>query len=192
MSLGGEGRTVDAEFRLARADDVDAIVALVENAYRGEATAASWNSEAHLLRGPRTNREEVAGYLTDPESRFVLAEQAGRLVGCALIQRRANSLCHAGASPEGEAYFGMFAISPARQSGGLGKAVLAECERQARALWNAQAMVLTVISLREELIGWYERRGFVRTGARQPFPFTPTTGELRRDFDLVVLRKTLG
>lgn len=85
----------------------------------------------------------------------------------------------------------MFAIDPAAQGGGLGKTMMAHCEAAARDLWRAQSMMLTVISLRDSLIEWYERRGYVRTGEHEPFPFESATGALRTDFDLVVLRKPL-
>jgi len=178
-------------FRLAGPADAEPIRVLVERAYRDPDGAESWASEADLLTGPRTSLAEVSGLIAEPDSRFVLAEQAGALVGCALIQQRANSPCHASGTPEGEAYFGMFAIAPDVQGGGLGKAVLAEAEQQVRALWGAASMALTVINLRTELIGWYERRGYHWDGAREPFPFHQHSGALRTDFDLLVLRKQL-
>ena len=48
-----------------------------------------------------------------------------------------------------------------------------------------------MISLRHELIAWYQRRGFAPTGERNTFPFETATGALRTDFDLVVLQKPL-
>ena len=77
------------------------------------------------------------------------------------------------------------------QQAGIGKMHIARCEADARRLWNAKFLRLTVISLRDELIAWYERRGFVRTGKREPFPFDEAPGALRTDFDLVVLQKPL-
>ncbi len=89
----------------------------------------------------------------------------------------------------GGAYFGMFAIDPGIRAAGLGKLVLAAAETSARELWSAHSMVMTVINVREQLIAWYQRRGYHLTGARLPFPFTETSGETTRDFDLVELRK---
>ena len=41
---------------------------------------------------------------------------------------------------------------------------------------------LTVIGCRDELIAFYERRGYVRTGVTNPFPYgNPRYGEPRRD-----------
>ncbi|MEP7211016.1 MAG: hypothetical protein ABI740_09290, partial [Alphaproteobacteria bacterium] len=70
-----------------------------------------------------------------------------------------------------------------------GKQVLAEAERRARETFHAVAIVMTVINVRTGLIGWYERRGYRLTGGRTPFPFSATSGETTRDFDLVELRK---
>ena len=110
----------------------------------------------------------------------MLGLEGDRLVGCALIQQYADG-----------AYFGMFAIDPDVQGGGLGKAMLAYCEAAARELWQAAFLRLAVISLRDQLIQWYERRGFVQTGEHETFPFETATGALRTDFDLIVLEKPL-
>ena len=46
-------------------------------------------------------------------------------------------------------------------------------------------MEMTVISIRDELVAWYERRGYHRTGVFKPFPYgdarfgIPTRDDLR-------------
>jgi ribosomal protein S18 acetylase RimI-like enzyme len=82
----------------------------------------------------------------------------------------------------GAGYFGMFSVRPDLQGGGIGKAVLAEAERIVRDEWRLPALRMTVIDVREELIAWYQRRGYRRTGIRKPFPATdPRFGIPRRD-----------
>ncbi|GAB3816870.1 N-acetyltransferase [Micromonospora zhanjiangensis] len=49
--------------------------------------------------------------------------------------------------------------------------LLAEAERYARREWDAGEMRMTVIRQREDLIAWYERRGYSRTGEVSPFPY---------------------
>lgn len=168
------------EFRFAIAADVPGIRALIERCYRGDEARRGWSSEADLLRGPRTSEAEIAELIRDSDRRFLLAEVGGRLVGCALIEKRGN-----------EAYFGMLSIEPALQGGGFGKAMIAAIEAAAGALWRSTAMTMVVINLREPLIAWYERRGYRLTGRTHPFPFGESTGETRSDFHLTELRKPL-
>lgn len=174
--------SADLRFRAAGEADVDAIVALVTRAYRGEASRAGWTTEADLLDGPRIAPEVLRADLTRPRSRVLLAESDGALLACAHV-----------ADDGGVGYFGMFAVDPGHQRGGLGARVLAECERIAREEWRLPAMRMTVIDLREELIAWYQRRGYRRTGVHKPFPYgDPRFGLPRRpDLRFEVLEKPL-
>ncbi|MCG7206011.1 GNAT family N-acetyltransferase [Streptomyces arenae] len=147
-------------FRAATDTDVDALVALIESAYRGDASRAGWTTEADILDGQRTDPEGVLQVIKSPDSRLLTVERDGRIVACCQLE-------HRGA----HAYFGMFAVSPALQGAGLGKVVIAEAERQAREDWGATEMHMTVISVRDDLIAWYERRGYRRTGEMSPFPY---------------------
>lgn len=211
-------------FSFAGHDDADEIVALVESAYRGDDSRAGWTTEADLLGGQRTDAEMVRETLDRPGAHVLLARQDGKLVACCELQRprheqrlvpagevgAADATTRAlheerkfdvpphGCSPDGaqdgHAYFGMFSVDPTLQGGGVGRAVLAEAERIAREEWNAAALEMTVIHLREELIAWYERRGYERTGVSKPFPYGDERfGEpARNDLTLAVLVKPLG
>jgi ribosomal protein S18 acetylase RimI-like enzyme len=88
----------------------------------------------------------------------------------------------------------MFAVAPDEQGSGLGKQLLAEAERVARDEWHCRAMRMTVIVQREELIAWYERRGYRRTGEYQPFPYGDERFGVPRRDDLrfEVLLKEFG
>ncbi|HLU13215.1 MAG TPA: GNAT family N-acetyltransferase [Arenimonas sp.] len=172
----------EPKFRAATADDVEAIVALVESAYRGDASRAGWTTEADLLDGRRTGADDVMAQITRPQSRILLAEVDGRLVACAHV-----------AVEDGAGYFGMFSVKPTLQGGGLGKRVLAEAERIVREEYGQRLMRMTVIDVREELIAWYERRGYRRTGVKKPFPYGDERFGLPRRDDLrfEVLEKPL-
>ncbi|WP_327006803.1 GNAT family N-acetyltransferase [Dactylosporangium sp. NBC_01737] len=170
-------------FRPARSSDVPAVVALVQSAYRGDSSREGWTTEADLLEGQRTDPAMVE---TAIETTFVLVaeqEQGGDVVGCCQLERR-----------EGYGYFGMFAVDPRQQGNGLGRAVLAEAERVARDEWGAGELRMTVIVQREDLIGWYERRGFTRTGELSPFPYGDERfgRPLRDDLAFETLTKKLG
>jgi len=170
-------------FRDARATDVDAIVALVESAYRGDASRQGWTTEADFLDGRRTGADEVLASIQRPRSRIVLAERDGALLACAHV-----------ADEEGAGYFGMFSVQPGLQGGGIGKALLAEAERIVRDEWRLPAMRMTVIDIRDELIAFYERRGYQRTGTFKPFPYGDVRfGAPRRDdLRFEILEKHMG
>ncbi|WP_326594710.1 GNAT family N-acetyltransferase [Streptomyces sp. NBC_01803] len=158
--------TTDPTFRTAAEADIPALVALVESAYRGEASRTGWTTEADLLDGRRTDAAGVREVLGDPGGRLIVAELNGDLVACCHVARRD------GPRPgESAAYFGMFAVRPVLQGAGLGRRVLAEAERLARAEWDAREMRMLVISARADLIAWYGRRGYTRTGRTSPFPY---------------------
>ncbi len=171
------------KFRAARSGDADRIVRLVESAYRGEASRAGWTTEADLLDGQRTDRQEADELLGDPGVVIVLSFDGDELVGCVKVRAAGN----------GVSYIGMFAIEPRRQSRGLGSALLGEAERVAREEQSAVRAEMTVIEQRHELIAWYERRGYRATGEMEPFPYgNPRFGLPRReDLRFAVLAKRL-
>lgn len=169
-------------FRAATEADIDAIVALVTSAYRGESSRAGWTTEADLLDGARIDPEVLRADIARDGSRVVLAERDGALLACAHV------------AVDGDAgYFGMFSVVPWLQGGGIGKQVLAECERIVRDDWRLPAMRMTVIDVREELIAFYQRRGYRRTGITKPFPYGDARfGEPKRDdLRFEVLEKAL-
>ncbi|MET9180842.1 GNAT family N-acetyltransferase [Kitasatospora aureofaciens] len=147
-------------FRTATLADVPALVELVESAYRGEASKAGWTTEADLLDGQRTDATSVSEAVQDPDGVVLLVERDGELVACCQLERR-----------PGRAYFGMFSVRPTLQGGGIGRVVLAEAERLAREEWGVGLLEMKVVEQRGDLIAWYERRGFRRTGVYSPFPY---------------------
>ena len=97
-------------FRVATAADTSAVVELIESAYRGEESLKGWTSEAGFIDGQRTNPKEISALIGNPDARFVLAFDEGKLAGCALVKNE-----------HGQGYFGMFSVRPARQGGGAWK-----------------------------------------------------------------------
>ncbi len=171
MSGGG------LRFRAATAADVDAIVALTQSAYRGDASRAGWTTEADLLDGQRTDVREVTGLIAHADTRIELAERDGEMVASCVVQRLVDEYA-------GDGYFGMFSVRPSAQGHGVGRALLDEAERFATAAWHCAAMRMTVIDVRSELIAWYVRHGYRRTGEYKPFPYGDARFGIPRRADL--------
>ncbi len=172
----------ELRYRAATLPDVDRIVALVESAYRGDVSRKGWTTEADLLDGQRTDADGVRALIGQVGSRVVLVERNEKLLACAHVERSGDSC-----------YFGMFSVDPTLQGGGVGNATLVECERIAREEWHCRAVNMTVIRQRDELIAWYERRGYRRTGETKPFPYGDERFGIPRrpDLEFIVLAKPL-
>jgi len=159
----------------ATARDVAAIVGLVESAYRGDASRAGWTTEADLLDGRRTDTDEVAQLIAARDSYVMVVRDAeDALFGC----------CHIKRKDDATAYFGMFAVSPTQQGGGIGGLLLTAAEARVRELWSSSRMEMTVLGQRADLISWYERRGYAATGHTFAWPHTSETFGIPRRDDL--------
>lgn len=166
--------------REAGAGDVEAVVALVNSAYRGESGQLGWTTEADLLDGQRTDAEEVSRLIAAPDSVLLLYFSGAFLVGNVYLENTEKTV-----------YLGMFAIRPLWQGKGLGKRFLEAAELFARSAWHARRISLTVIRARQELIAFYERRGYRRSGVLEPFPDDPRYGIPKMaDLRLEVMEKT--
>lgn len=170
-------------YRFAGPKDAQDVVELVESAYRGDASRIGWTTEADILDGQRTDLSGVTEIIGDPKSRLVLAYDMQQLVGCVHVKREADS-----------AYIGMFAIRPDKQARGIGRCLLDHAEQCAKSVFGLLKTHMTVIIQREELIRWYERRGYCRTARREPFPYgDPRFGLPKRpDLEFIVLVRDLG
>lgn len=172
------------QFRDAVDTDAPVLAALVHSAYRGDSSRTGWTSEADLLDGDRISVDDVRALIAEPDVAVLVGlDDDGSVLACCELRR----------SRPGVGYFGMFAVRPGRTGGGVGRTVMAEAERAAVERWGAASMEMTVIAQRTELIAWYERMGYARTGETKPFPY----GEVkygapqRRDLHFVVLAKPL-
>jgi len=172
--------------RLAISTDAVILARLVNSAYRGDSSRVGWTTEADLLGGQRTDEDALRDFIEQGTriggQAMLVHEDDGHLVACVQLEQRGD-----------EAYLGMLTIAPSRQASGLGKRLLAAAEDFVRRQWQSRRMIMTVILQRDELIAWYERRGYARTGETSPFPYgNPRFGEPKRpDLCFVLLAKPL-
>ena len=169
--------------RLATTADASALNTLVNSAFRGESSRAGWTTEEHLLGGQRIDADRLVATLSNPEVAVLVHERQGVPVACLLLERTGE-----------DCYLGMMTVDPGTQGQGLGRRMLETAEQWAIEHWSPRSIHMTVIVQRTELIAWYERRGYQRTGEHEPFPYDdPRMGLPRRDdLRFEVLRKQLG
>jgi len=164
----------------ATPSDIPLLVRLVNNAYRGIDGIKGWTHEGHLLDGPRTDAAGIAELMSDPHSvilKYIDPQEA--LTGCVYLQKRGRQL-----------YLGLLSVSPELQGAGLGKELLAAAVDYAREN-QCTRIHMTVISARHELVAWYERQGYERTGETEPFHAGEKFGIQKEPLELIVLEKRL-
>jgi N-acetylglutamate synthase-like GNAT family acetyltransferase len=145
-------------FRKAELNDIEKLHHLVNSAYRGDFSKKGWTTEADLLGGQRTDPEGLREMIHTPHSQIELALNEGEILGCVYLRNESDAV-----------YFGMLTVNPEQQTQGLGKQLLSRVEELTRA-WGKNTIRMTVIGQRHELIAFYERRGYQRTGKTEPFP----------------------
>ncbi len=147
--------------RRAVADDLDVIVSIVAAAYRSTGGQRGWTSEDDLLAGQRADVPMVQAIMDDERSVLLVAEVGGAVRGCIQLEPLDG----------GGAHFGLFAVDPTLQSGGVGGGLLTAVETLAGQDWGCRWMQLEVLRQRVDLIAWYARRGYEPTGETLPFPY---------------------
>ena len=150
----------DLSIRPATRADLPRLHPVIERAYRGDSARQGWTHEADLLSGERIDAATLRALLDDPAHRLLLAEQDGVPVGCVSLTSRGDGL----------AYLGLLCVDPVLQGASIAKAILAEADHVSREMLGADRIEMTVIESRQELIAYYERRGFARTGERRILP----------------------
>jgi len=163
--------------RTALPADLPSMHPVIERAYRGDSARQGWTHEADLLSGERIDQATLEAMFADPSHIFLIAEHGDAAVGSVSLTSRGDGLV----------YLGLLCVDPSAQAGGIGKAIIAAAEKAARADLDADRIEMTVIDSRVELIAYYERRGFVRTGEQRPFPVV-----LDPPLNMVVLEKALA
>jgi ribosomal protein S18 acetylase RimI-like enzyme len=166
--------------RAATPADAPALADLINRAYRGTPAQAGWTTEGHLLAGPRIDEAGLLALLAAPPAVLLQAEIGGQPAGCVYLQ------------PQGEAlYLSLLAVAPEAQAHGLGRRLLAAAEAHARQA-GCPRIRMSVLAQRPELLAWYERQGYHRTGASEPFPATTRFGQPRQPLRLLSLEKLLA
>lgn len=165
---------------VARKEDIPALVKLLNNSYRGKESKQGWTSEADMVGGDlRTDEENMNELMQLTDAVFLkYINKKNEIEGCVFLQKR-----------QGKLYLGMLSVSPAMQAKGIGKQIMNASEKYAKEQ-GCPSVFMRVFSFRKELLAWYERQGYYKTGETQPFEDSKF-GIAKEPLEFVVLQKNL-
>lgn len=160
--------------------DVPELVNLINSAYRGETSKKGWTTEANLIDGQRINSESLEQQMADPHAVLLKnTNEEGAITGCVYLQKRGDKV-----------YLGLLTVSPTLQANGLGRQLLNAAEEYARSI-NYTTLTMTVITNRTELIDWYERRGYSKTGETVSLIIPEQFGVLKQPLEMYIMEKAI-
>ena len=155
----------DIVVRAAQAEDAEALVQLINLAFR---------AERPFVEGNRLDLAEVRAHMV--KGQFLLLLEGETLVGCV----------HAEAHRD-RGHIGLLSVEAGRQKTGVGKQLMTAAEEHLRAA-GCKVADLRFINHRAELLRFYSRLGYAESGSA-PFPFT---NRMRMPFHFVEMTKTLA
>lgn len=164
----------------ATIEDTGKLETLINSAYRGEESKKGWTTEADLLEGKRINTEELKIIITTADSVILKCTNEDDIIGCVYLKKNDSKM-----------YLGMLTVSPILQAGGVGKKILWASEEYA-AQQQCDAIEMRVISIRHELIAWYERHGYHDTGKKIPFINDMVVNVQKQPLEFIIMEKLLG
>jgi len=165
----------------ANIKDIPELVELVNSAYRGETSKKGWTTEADLLKGAlRTDIPSLIALINNPEAVLLkYSDINNTIIGSVYLEKQKRGL-----------YLGMLSVSPLLQAAGIGKQIMSAAEFYAKEN-NCPSIFMSVISVRHELIAWYERLGYNKTGETKPFPSDNRFGVPTQPLEFIIMEKLL-
>jgi ribosomal protein S18 acetylase RimI-like enzyme len=168
------------ELKKATLKDIPDLIKLINGAYRGDRSKQGWTTEADLLDGVRTDSENLAEMINKNDALILQSFNENNILqACVYLEKKQHIM-----------YLGMLTVSPLEQSKGIGKQLLCEAEKYAEQQM-CNIVEMTVISLRKELIAWYEKRGYNNTGETKPFPNDIKFGVPKQPLEFIITQKEI-
>jgi GNAT superfamily N-acetyltransferase len=150
-------------FYKAELVDAEAVAKLVNAAYRGETSRKGWTTEADILEGLRTTTVEIANIIKRDNAFVLIGVLKDEIVATICCEWQELAF-------KDTVHFGMIAVKPSLQNKGYGKKMIQAAEAMTRREWRVVGFHMAVISIRHELIAFYERLGYKLTGEFAVFP----------------------
>lgn len=169
------------QLRPAVLSEIDDLTALINRAYRPVQGQEGWTHETLWVSGERVQAQALAATLPNPYRHLLVLAAEQELMGSVLITTK----------EDGTAYIGLLTIDPIHQAKGLGSRLLQDAEQYAKKQLNAYRIIMSVVDVRVELIAFYERRGYVKTGHSLPYPNDKNVGEPKQPLMLIEMEKDI-
>jgi GNAT superfamily N-acetyltransferase len=134
-------------FRVASLADAEALVRLINSAFR---------VELPFIEGDRIDAEGLRSYMA--KGKFLVAEDTAGLAGCVYVELHGD-----------RGYLGLLGVDPPRQGIGLGRKLMDAAEHYFRDA-RCRAIDLRIISARTPLPAFYRHLDYLETGTA---PFAP-------------------
>lgn len=138
------------QIRLATDADRAQLVPMINSAFTVEG----------FIEGTRTDDERLAAMMQKGDI-LVVEDGVGSLLACVYVEVRGR-----------RGYLGMLAVDPASQGAGLGSRLVGAAENHLRGQ-GCEAVDLSVLSLRPELVPIYRRFGYSENGIATFNPSRP-------------------
>lgn len=166
---------------IATTDDIPEILLLINSAYRGDASREGWTTEANLIEGEiRTDENDLMQLMKIPGAVFLkFVNESGKIDGAVFLQKVNTKL-----------YLGMLSVTPRLQAKGIGKELMKGADIYGSEN-GCRRIFMRVISLRHELIAWYERKGYYVTGEREAFPAGNQFGTPTQPLEFLIMEKKI-
>lgn len=156
---------MDHTLSIASHGEAADVAALVNRAYRPAMAMGGWTHEAQWVRGPRTAAPQLMALMSNGAVILTIKDPRGGLIACVQVSMTDAAAC-----------IGMLATDPELQGMGLGTRMLEAAERHAVESGMPRTAVINVLECRSELVAFYERRGYRRTGVVHPYPLDDGLG----------------
>lgn len=147
------------QFRVANKADISPLLNMINSSYRPKDNNASWSNESSFMTGDRINAAQLLETLQLANSVMLVGTDNNLLVSCVLIEKI-----------ELTAKIGLLTVDISRQQHGFGKATLQAAESYAFSKFEVNEIKMHVLQIRTELISFYTRRGYSRTGTVRDYP----------------------
>ena len=175
---------ITLNFRPATMQDATALMALINRAYRPEPGQEGWTHESGWITQQRIHLEQLQDLLQDPVNHLLVAtalpteNHNQQIVGCVLLSNTSPIV-----------QIGLLSVDPDNQAQQIGRLLLDYAERQSRELYQPEWFEMSVVHTRQELIAYYERRGYQHTGQIKSYPVDQNVGIPREPLHLIIMQK---